>query len=357
MRCYGRVRENIKLARNHHYPQDKLDKLKNLEEECLQLLDESKHDGINENEKVIEEIFGPKIPRNKKAHCYIADCLELKNDRKFGRYIVTNKDLEVGTIIAIDEPFSSTTVSSIYFERCLNCSRMNLLHLIPCDFCCSAMFCSEKCREAASEKFHKFECEVVNSLEKFFNNDLLLGVRTFFESLHLFKNDPGALNDFLKSIKNKKVTVFDIDFSELDETEKRKALLQVIDGLETHENNIQKLEMINICNVSAILSNLFLSHTKLCSILKADDDRAMFRRFIYKSFLVGRINLHDLSAVSEKTFQGLEFEDIGMGLFPFCSLISHSCAPNVVRCNVRMKIYLIVSRAVKKGEQLFDSYK
>lgn len=49
---------------------------------------------------------------------------------------------------------------------------------------------------------------------------------------------------------------------------------------------------------------------------------------------------------------------IGNGFYLLCSLFNHSCVPNIQRLNViNDKIVVIVSRPIRKGEQLFDSYR
>ncbi len=60
-----------------------------------------------------------------------------------------------------------------------------------------------------------------------------------------------------------------------------------------------------------------------------------------------------------RTFEAngkIKSEKIGMAVFPFASLFNHSCAPNVSRINLGSKMYLVVKRSIKAGEQLFNSY-
>lgn len=77
----------------------------------------------------------PKIP-------FIVDCLELREDAKFGRYIVTNTDLRPGEVIAIEEPFYKFIDKDVRYSRCCNCLKSNDLHLIPCTQCTSSEFLS-----------------------------------------------------------------------------------------------------------------------------------------------------------------------------------------------------------------------
>ena len=51
-----------------------------------------------------------------------------------------------------------------------------------------------------------------------------------------------------------------------------------------------------------------------------------------------------------------ESEIVGSGVFPFMSLLNHSCYPNVDTTGVDNKFVLTVSRPIKAGEQIFVSY-
>lgn len=66
----------------------------------------------------------PKIP-------FVADCLELKNDESFGRYIVAKHSLKPGDIIAIEEPFFKNIELSASHLRCANCLQSNMMNLVP----------------------------------------------------------------------------------------------------------------------------------------------------------------------------------------------------------------------------------
>jgi hypothetical protein len=64
----------------------------------------------------------PKIP-------FIVDCLEMREDEKYGRGIYATCDLNAGDVIAIEEPFFLETLSTN--RHCMNCNRSNMLSLIP----------------------------------------------------------------------------------------------------------------------------------------------------------------------------------------------------------------------------------
>lgn len=46
----------------------------------------------------------------------------------------------------------------------------------------------------------------------------------------------------------------------------------------------------------------------------------------------------------------------GSAVYPFCSLLNHSCAPNILRVSTGSRTVLVALRVVEIGEQLFDNY-
>lgn len=131
MKKYQECLENIRLARNFQLNDNKLSELGEREEKCKNLM---KYDQSNQ-ENDPWNFFKLSYPASKKIP-FIADCLELKKDAKYGRYIVTNQDLHPGDIIAIEEPFFKHLDSNHGLKRCRNCLTANMLSLIPCPGLC-----------------------------------------------------------------------------------------------------------------------------------------------------------------------------------------------------------------------------
>lgn len=94
---------------------------------------------------------------------FIANCLRLRTNG-FGRHVVTIRDLKVGQIIAIEEPFCSMNPLERQYEQCENCHRENDKNLIPCKGCTFVMFCGKKCYKEAMQRYHKYECPIIDYL-------------------------------------------------------------------------------------------------------------------------------------------------------------------------------------------------
>ena len=122
--------ENIQLARDHNYPNEK--KLKEREEKCLELKKSLKYDPENDPATFMKLSY----PANEKIP-FIVNCLELRENEQYGRYIITNQDLNPGDVIAIEEPFLKTIDIEGRYSRCTYCLKVNMLNLIPCFDCCT----------------------------------------------------------------------------------------------------------------------------------------------------------------------------------------------------------------------------
>lgn len=138
MKLFEKCLKNIDLAKLNKYPPKSFETLQKREEKC--------HEMLKQQLKLSDpwEFFKLSQKANKKLP-FIIDGLELRESKKFGRHIVTNRPLKVGEILAIEKPFCSVLLSESQFvevdktnkfQRCANCFRDNQLDLIPCGECC-----------------------------------------------------------------------------------------------------------------------------------------------------------------------------------------------------------------------------
>jgi SET and MYND domain-containing protein 4 len=88
MKNYQLCLDNIQLARNSGYPVEKLQTLKSREEKCKELMESE----VKSDDDDPWNFFKLSYPANEKIP-FIAACLELKKNEKFGRHIVTNRGL------------------------------------------------------------------------------------------------------------------------------------------------------------------------------------------------------------------------------------------------------------------------
>lgn len=124
MELYEKCLENIQVAEeNSRYEIDE-----NKRYRIMRLSERKKSDTVVPSFFKLSRPPHPQVP-------YIVNCLQLSENKKFGRFIVTNRDLKPGEVIAIEEPFMSfidnRALSHFKYQRCFNCLKSNHLNLLP----------------------------------------------------------------------------------------------------------------------------------------------------------------------------------------------------------------------------------
>jgi SET and MYND domain-containing protein 4 len=202
---FEKCQKNLQAAMEHGCSGERLQALKNSEEKCKRLMTTADSSSIDE----LCNFVSMKLPRNKKIP-FIADCLELREDDKFGRFIVTNRDLSPGDVIAVEESHFHFLSPQSIFIRCFNCFRSNMLDLMPSS--ASVMFCSEECCKETHKKFNGKDELIRDSLR---GNDIRQKMmRIMNESLNATRGFDD-LQSIFESLKSE--TLFDFDFSDSNE--------------------------------------------------------------------------------------------------------------------------------------------
>ena len=191
------------------------------------------------------------------------------------------------------------------------------------------MYCSDEC--ANHDASHKKFCpsKVAQYVE--------IKQKCIVEALKIvgdFDLMVGLLMDDMKK------TVFDFDFSNSDDPMYKKNLLMSVNSLST-------AGVAGLCsagirpNPSELVAFPTEGASKYLSI-----------------WATNAFNMHEDRRILFGPASGMyQFaEDIGSGIFPFMSLLNHSCYPNVDTTAVDNKIVLTVSRPIKAGEQIFITY-
>jgi tetratricopeptide (TPR) repeat protein len=130
MKQVDKCLQNIELARAHGYANEA--KLNERQEKAEKLKEIQSKDPQNDP----ANFFKLSYPPNEK-YPSIVDCLKVRENREFGRHVVTNRALNPGDIIAIEEPIFKAIDEGARYERCSNCLKSNLMSFIPCDGYCT----------------------------------------------------------------------------------------------------------------------------------------------------------------------------------------------------------------------------
>lgn len=347
---YAECLNNINLAEERNIKYD----LSERRELCLRAIAMQGDQSLVGPELALSYPANPKMP-------FVADCLKLMFCTVYGRTVYTDKDLKPGDIICIENLFFATMPHNYPFyhynerncslQRCYHCLKFNNLDLIPCFYCNFAMFCSIKCREEAFVKYHKYECAINNAIPGVQN--IVRKMRTFFMSLYLYFGDINAMRSDFEGIGTEMQSVFDYDLSKPSVINRDRRLMKIFHSCKTPRVN----------RYSAIFKNIFSSSPALARMWHGNE------YFIVKFILRHADNLRDYGQVildnspilpmfNDPPFIEPVRQIIGVGYFPFSSLLKHSMIPNVSRRTTQThQLVLTVCRHIKKGEMLFDDYK
>lgn len=136
MKLFENCLRNIDLAERNHYPEANIEVLNKRKEKCLMALKQSTRENSTSD---MQQFFKLSYQSNKKLP-FMVDCLELKDDNKYGRHIITNKSLKVGDVVAIEKPFCKIVQNEFIQQLCSWCFNSNLSDLIPCRICTKGNF-------------------------------------------------------------------------------------------------------------------------------------------------------------------------------------------------------------------------
>uniref|UniRef100_A0A336MLV9 CSON002617 protein n=1 Tax=Culicoides sonorensis TaxID=179676 RepID=A0A336MLV9_CULSO len=354
---YAFCLENIELALKHNYPDKLKPKLVQRKEECLRLM------SLNEDsfEKFKKEKCNVKLsyPPNERMPIMIKG-LEYVTSDKFGRHIRAKHDLYPGDVIIIEKPFSKCiqSLNGSEYQRCANCLESNYLNLLPCDHCTRAMFCSETCRNEGWKRFHKFECKVIDGIFSLFNKIMVITIRTTIYAFTMF-NSPCELEELINQVNLETESAFDLDYTQLSEEKHFRAIY----ALATNESDRSVSDLFQRANLCAIAWYLLKDFSNILSeLLKTKDNEKLFLDLMFRICQASAVNYHSLSSMAKTDPLLVDIEgfyspkQFGSGSFALCSLLNHSCAPNVVRVGDGVYNVVIVNRCIKKGDQIFDNY-
>lgn len=274
--------------------------------------------------------------------------LQLRKSERFGRYVATVRDLNVGDVIMIEEPYIVTLQPEMRYKRCGHCMTGEKRHtLVPCQGCTNAMYCSERCRKEAWHVYHRYECvisEHVNQLDEFVGlalRSMLVG-RSIYGTLEKYQ-------DFLMNFVDSGVNGFDLDYTKLDRR---------IQFLAFHNMHFQDSHL-PIPDRSAWMKKVaeLLRLLQKADVFEGEKWTRTTEDFVlellYRYTITNILNCYETS-----TSLPTRFNKVGISVSQYITmgLVNHSCAPNVQRVQQSNRQIMMVVRPIRKGEQLFDNY-
>ncbi|CAK9805598.1 SET and MYND domain-containing protein 4 [Anthophora quadrimaculata] len=322
----------------------------------------------------------PTIPAvDGKKHTILESCSDavtMQFDEKKGRHLVATRNINAGSVLIVEQPFAFSTNKDALNRNCLHCHvtlKSNGSVRIPCYFCQTVSYCSEKCRKEAWQMYHRYECFI---FDVFYENDseqtqrhtshLLLAYRLIIAGFmssnieninnNTEKSEIPFLNDnFLRyHVTNANKEYRDLGVSEAYNFRDYRTVL----NLETHCSKIEPS-----VNLIRAIEAVFLAKC-FTFILSKMDVVCLKETFI--SLAVA--TLHHLQAINCNAYEIVENiydkethvwepRHVGGAIYPTVSLVNHSCYPNVVRHSYPSGI--VVMRALRfigEGTEILDCY-
>ncbi|XP_055694873.1 SET and MYND domain-containing protein 4-like [Lutzomyia longipalpis] len=345
MRMFRECLESIRMAREFGYPERLKEKLDRREANCKESLEEREPPRVGKFKPKIDLPVNEKIP-------FVAKCLALRHDRKYGRKIVTTKEIHAGTIIAIDEPFSKVLLGSTQYMRCATCL-VEVPHLLfACNQCTQTMFCSQACQEEAMKDFHVIECPINGALFKIFDMGLRIVFRTVISAFLLFA-DPNTMAGAVMKIERERKNVFNFDWSGAVSAEQRYA---PIHNMLTKEKKLKENSDFKNHVNTALIFNLLKNNSSQFSqrFLTSDKAEKFLKKIIFRYVVLCPMNAYSFDTIMEN--EHLDDFYYGGGMHGFRTLINHSCNPNICINTMGTRSVVMTVKKIVAGEQLFANY-
>ncbi|KAK2588505.1 hypothetical protein KPH14_001082 [Odynerus spinipes] len=312
-----------------------------------------------------------------------SDAVMLQFDKDKGRHLVATRDICAGSVLIVDQPFSSSIDKEALDRNCLHCYSSLKLEdnvRIPCRNCQTVSYCTETCRRESWEMYHKYECAVLNLFFEERSNQgknklshLLLAYRTTLTAALSLnnkqhnnietENKQQSLNvDFLKhhTLKEKTDICQRTDSITLDINQIYNPLdYTTVLKLETHCTDVDS-------NINAIRSieAVFIAKCLTFSLEKVGNDSLDNEKFI----TLAASTLQHLQAINYNAYEIVENvhdetthvwepRNVGCAIYTTVSLTNHSCYPNIVRHSYPSgKVVVRALRYIGKGDEIVDCY-
>lgn len=323
--------------------------------------------------------------------------LEVRSSQEKGRHLVATEPISPGEILAVELPYASVLVKKEELSYCHHCCRrlktdqfavlpeehnlgdklgnaqrmegksLYVKAAVPCTGCTALLYCSDGCRQAAWTSYHQYECSILPML---YNLGLgHLALRMLFT---LNSGDNGNGNGGFSQAKDV-IRRADHDQTTDGDKEKRLALNQTSEPpfaavYQLVNNNSARRESMHLQVSYGITSGLLLELATRVGYLsrlnlETADDVHLVGGLLHRHLMQLSANAHAINdyiqAMPEEGGSQLKYRDVPVssGLYPWISLLNHSCEPNVIPTFECGRLFLLRALApIAVGEEVVNSY-
>ncbi len=320
LKMYDECLVDIELARQANYPARLIPKLDQRREDCLKLVA-----AVSRKDKLSYE-SDENFPG-------MANILEIRCDKTFGRHIVAKCDIPVGKIVLAEKSFMTRILNKPYIS-CAVCMK-SLMNFVACTQCTSTLFCQSGCADV--NDIHKIDCGEVPDTGcgplRYYLDAIIFIIGMF--------TDIDQLIEFVENVINsERITA---PHSLDDVKSKFRALLQL-------SKNDRPIEMKS---EERFKESLLIYN----NILLRKSIRKMFETEQKSRFLMHLVLHLNCVAINNGFTATMPDDGQKMSMYIIASYFNHSCAPNVLGMNTDQNVrYCRTVRPIKAGQQLFISY-
>uniref|UniRef100_A0A182S986 MYND-type domain-containing protein n=1 Tax=Anopheles maculatus TaxID=74869 RepID=A0A182S986_9DIPT len=295
---YEECLENIRLARDSNYPERLANKLIKREEDARKALSVAKN---QRKDDTAANVMVPKLSyRARETLPQVAECLELCESEKFGRYVVTNRKLNAGDVVIIEQPFCVLLRDVYRCIRCDFCQKESIFTLVPCESCTVAMYCSNECMSKAFQQYHRYECPIIRDMWRIFTKIPVLSLRVVTTAIASFDHNLQAMSNHLRALNEKKINAFTMDWTQASPRD----IYNTVHVLETNANvRGQKNRMVRVF-FTTIIHKLLIERTDLGKVCGNDFEMAeLLDGLLLRHLQTSPVNMHSLHCMEYQPAQ------------------------------------------------------
>lgn len=301
----------------------------------------------------------PQLQHHNPSMPSLSSSVDLAFSPQQGRYLVANKDIKPGDVIAVEKAYSKVVHFGNFLQTyCTDCLARCLTPL-PCPGCSLVIFCSSACRTRALGSYHATECEFLwslGSLDMGKNSVLACRIMTQTTFSQLKKLVPL----YLAEAKERAPASLGFDSVGNYISSDYRTIYHLVGNKESRSVG----DLFKRCAMAVVLVKLLEQSSKFF----VDDAQESFTPTLGDLVLIGSIlfrhmmnlpcNAHSLTEMKVNTscYQQSVCEDIGCGAFGVLSLTNHSCNPAAARFSFGGTVVLRAVRFIPAGGEVTDSY-
>ncbi|KAL4132470.1 hypothetical protein QTP88_009613 [Uroleucon formosanum] len=280
----------------------------------------------NADETLTEDLIKERLNTNKINLPFRSPKMELCYSEVKGRHFVASTKIEYGELLIFENPFASVLLPEYYNSFCYHCYVPLKYYSIPCNNCCTILFCGDKCLQEARNSYHRWECKQGTSIFK------CIGIAHLALRLTLETSKANSNND-------------------------------QIYNLLTHIDDLKSLELFQYSLTATLLliylqkkTDFFEKHPNLVLDSVGNELLHHMTRLVCNGNAISSHMLSDYDSGSRTSIIDESRPRIGTAIFPTSSLLNHSCNPNIFSSNILKYVVIKASRDISKGEEITNCY-